>query len=52
MRRRLEPTGAVLGQPFFVMDFIEGGVATHREDRTLAAELAADFVRRLDGLHG
>ena len=49
--RWLEPTGDVIGQPFFVMDFIEGGVATEREDRSLAPELAVDFVRRLDELH-
>ncbi len=49
--RWLEPTGEVLGQPFFVMDFVEGGVSTDREDRTLAPELAVDFVRRLDELH-
>lgn len=49
--RWLEPTGDVVGQPFFVMDFVEGGVATDREDRTLPDELAVDFVRRLDDLH-
>ena len=49
--RWLEPTGTVVGQPFFVMDFIEGGVATEREDRSLAPDLAVDFVRRLDELH-
>jgi aminoglycoside phosphotransferase (APT) family kinase protein len=49
--RWLETTGTVIGQPFFVMDFIEGGVATAREDRSLAPELAVDFVRRLDELH-
>jgi aminoglycoside phosphotransferase (APT) family kinase protein len=49
--RWLEPTGTVIGQPFFVMDFIEGGVAAGREDRSLAPELAADFVHRLDQLH-
>ena len=49
--RWLEPTGSVVGQPFFVMDFIDGGVSTEREDRTLAPELAVDFVRRLDELH-
>jgi aminoglycoside phosphotransferase (APT) family kinase protein len=49
--RWLEPTGRVVGQPFFVMDFVEGGVETDREDRTLAPELAVDFVRRLDELH-
>ena len=49
--RWLEPTGNVLGQPFFVMDFVEGGVSTDREDRSMAPELAVDFVRRLDELH-
>jgi aminoglycoside phosphotransferase (APT) family kinase protein len=49
--RWLEPTGTVLGQPFFVMDFVDGGVATGREDRTLAPDLAIDFVRRLHDLH-
>jgi aminoglycoside phosphotransferase (APT) family kinase protein len=49
--RWLEPTGSVVGQPFFVMDFVDGGVAAEREDRTLAPELATDFVRRLDELH-
>jgi aminoglycoside phosphotransferase (APT) family kinase protein len=49
--RWLEPTGSVVGQPFFVMDFVDGGVATEREDRTLAPELAVDFVRGLDALH-
>jgi aminoglycoside phosphotransferase (APT) family kinase protein len=49
--RWLEPTGHVIGQPFFVMDFIEGGVTTDREDRSLAPDLAVDFVRRLDELH-
>ena len=42
---------SVVGQPFFVMDFVEGGVETDREDRSLAPELAVDFVRRLDELH-
>jgi len=49
--RWLEPTGTVIGQPFFVMDFIEGGVDAGREDRSLAPDLAVDFVRRLDELH-
>jgi aminoglycoside phosphotransferase (APT) family kinase protein len=49
--RFLEPTGTVLGQPFFVMDFIEGGVSAGPEDRSLAPELAVDFVLRLDALH-
>ncbi len=41
----------MIGQPFFVMDFIDGGVDAGREDRSLAPELAVDFVRRLDELH-
>jgi aminoglycoside phosphotransferase (APT) family kinase protein len=49
--RWLEATGTVLGQPFFVMEFVEGGVAAGREDRTLAPELAVDFVHRLHELH-
>lgn len=49
--RWLEPTGTVIGQPFFVMDFVDGGIETDREDRSLAPELAVDFVRRLDELH-
>ena len=49
--RWLEASGDVIGQPFFVMDFIEGGVAQDREDRSLAPDLAADFVRRVDQLH-
>jgi aminoglycoside phosphotransferase (APT) family kinase protein len=49
--RWLEPTGTVIGQPFFVMDFVAGGVDAGREDRSLAPELAVDFVRRLDELH-
>jgi aminoglycoside phosphotransferase (APT) family kinase protein len=49
--RWLEPTGTVIGQPFFVMDFVEGGVSADREDRSLAPDLAVDFVQRLDELH-
>lgn len=49
--RWLESTGGVIGQPFFVMDFVEGGVAAGREDRSLAPELAVDFVHRLHELH-
>jgi aminoglycoside phosphotransferase (APT) family kinase protein len=48
--RWFEPTGAVVGQPFFVMDYVDG-VGGGRDDRTLPAELAEDFVRRLDELH-
>jgi aminoglycoside phosphotransferase (APT) family kinase protein len=48
--RWLEPTGNVIGHPFFVMDFLDGA-ATGRDDRTLAPELADDFVARLHELH-
>ncbi len=48
--RWLEPRGEVIGQPFFVMDFVEGAAA-EREDRTLSPGLAVDFVRRLHELH-
>jgi aminoglycoside phosphotransferase (APT) family kinase protein len=48
--RWLEPTGAVLGQPFFAMDYVVGA-ATGRNDRSMAPELAEDFVRRLADLH-
>jgi aminoglycoside phosphotransferase (APT) family kinase protein len=48
--RWLEPTGTVIGQPFFVMDFVEG-VTAGRSDRSMAPELARDFVARLHELH-
>lgn len=48
--RWLEPTGDVIGQPFFVMDFIDGA-AIGRDDRAMSAELASDFVTRLHELH-
>jgi len=48
--RWLEPTGNVLGQPFFVMDYLDGA-ATARDDRSLSGDLADDFVRRLAELH-
>jgi len=48
--RWFEPTGDVLGQPFFVMDFLDGA-STGRNDRSMSPELADDFVRRLDELH-
>ena len=48
--RWIEPTGAVLGQRFFVMDYVDG-VATGRDDRSMSPALADDFVRRLDELH-
>jgi len=48
--RWLESTGVVLGQPFFVMDFLDGAV-TGRNDRSMSDELSDDFVRRLAELH-
>lgn len=48
--RWVEPTGEVIGQPFFVMDFLDGA-ATGRDDRSMSDALATDFVRRLDELH-
>jgi aminoglycoside phosphotransferase (APT) family kinase protein len=48
--RWCEPTGDVLGQPFFVMDYVDSKVAA-REDRTLPDAVAADLVRCLHALH-
>lgn len=48
--RWFEPTGDVLGHPFFVMDFVDGAAAG-RDDRSMAPALAEDFVRALDALH-
>lgn len=48
--RWLEPSGEVVGQPFFVMDFVESHVAG-REDRSLGDEIAVDLVRRMHDLH-
>lgn len=45
-----EPSGDVIGRPFFVMDFVDGA-ATGRDDRSMSPELATDFVRRLHELH-
>ena len=49
--RWLEATGTVLGQPFFVMDFVESA-PVGREDRTLGDDVARDLVARLHELHG
>lgn len=48
--RWFEPTGEVLGEPFFVMDFVDG-VAEDRNDRSMSPELTDDFVGRLAELH-
>lgn len=48
--RWFEPTGTVIGQPFFVMDFLDGA-ATGRDDRSMSPELADDFIARLHELH-
>jgi aminoglycoside phosphotransferase (APT) family kinase protein len=44
-----QTTGAVLGQPFFVMDFLEGGQAA--DERAVDAPTAAAFVRTIAQLH-
>src|SRR5688500_11678430 len=48
--RWFEPTGAVVGEPFFVMEFLDGA-ATGRDDRSMSPDLADDFVARLHELH-
>jgi aminoglycoside phosphotransferase (APT) family kinase protein len=47
--RWIEPTGDVLGQPFFVMDYIAG--AEGLEERAMDEPAARDFVRILHRLH-
>ena len=47
--RWYEPTGTVLGQPFFVMDFVEG--AELADERAMDEATAAEFVRLLAALH-
>jgi len=44
-----EPTGDVLGQPFFVMGFVEGEELA--DERAMDESTAADFVRVLAELH-
>jgi aminoglycoside phosphotransferase (APT) family kinase protein len=47
--RWLEPTGSVLGRPFFVMDYVDGDVTD--DERLVGDIVAADFVRTLAALH-
>jgi aminoglycoside phosphotransferase (APT) family kinase protein len=47
--RWIEPSGTVLGQPFFVMDFVEG--AEPADERAMDEATAADFVRTMAELH-
>ena len=47
--RWYEPTGSVLGRPFFVMDFVEG--AELADERAMDEATAADFVRTMAELH-
>jgi aminoglycoside phosphotransferase (APT) family kinase protein len=47
--RWFEPTGEVLGQPFFVMDFVEGVEQT--DERAMDDATAEQFVRTLARLH-
>jgi aminoglycoside phosphotransferase (APT) family kinase protein len=47
--RWFEPSGSVLGQPFFVMDFVDG--AELADEREMDEGTAADFVRLLASLH-
>lgn len=49
--RWAEPTGTVLGQPFFVMDWLSAALPSGREDRSTPAPVAADYVRTLHRLH-
>jgi aminoglycoside phosphotransferase (APT) family kinase protein len=46
----IEPTGTVLGHPFFVMQFVDSNSGSG-EDRSLPDAVAADYVKRLHGLH-
>jgi aminoglycoside phosphotransferase (APT) family kinase protein len=45
-----EPTGEIVGQPFFVMEFVPGD-DRGREDRSLEIALASDLLTALARLH-
>jgi aminoglycoside phosphotransferase (APT) family kinase protein len=45
-----EPTGFIIGQPYFIMNYVDH-LAPAAEDRTLAPAVADNFVRRLNELH-
>lgn len=47
--RWMEPTGAVLGFPFFLMDFVDGDEMT--DERDVDGATTAEFVRLLHGVH-
>ncbi len=48
--RWYEPTGSVLGQPFFLMDFLAG--ADSADERLVDQTVARSLVRALSDLHG
>ena len=47
--RWMEPTGSVLGFPFFVMDFVDGDEVA--DERTVDDATTAEFIRVLHGVH-
>ena len=47
--RWYDPTGEVLGQPFFIMDFLPG--AEGADERSIDRTTSAAFVRNLNDLH-
>lgn len=49
--RWYEPTGEVLGRPFFVMDFLDAAAAAGRDERAMDPTTATAFVAALARLH-
>ena len=47
--RWMEPTGSVLGFPFFVMDFVDGDEVA--DERNVDGATTAEFIRVLHGVH-